>query len=349
MAPKTKPQLEEENAALTAQVNSLQQQLGTVTAELGTVTAERNGLQARLVNIEADAVKLKASMETVSTGHFDSYRRITEHEAATAAKIASLEALVLRGPRERTWAERAETASADARRAPAVGTTTTQPESQAAQQRPQGRQLQHQHNHQHHQQQPQPGVATGKFVVHAPKNLTPDQALITVAAGLGCNTAAIHSVQKLSPITRSAAAPAPPAPAAAAPSTSAGALPPPPAPTNAVFVFTTTSDLAVLAVKGGLRETLKALPTPMWVDDHLTREEQLERKRREPERKQLRAAGVSTGWRKAALWMVVKIGDKDVWRIVPAAPAAAAAAAPPAALPAAPGTQPTGTLATPTS
>jgi hypothetical protein len=120
MAPKTKPQLEEENAALTAQVNSLQQQLGTVTAELGTVTAERNGLQARLVNIEADAVKLKASMETVSTGHFDSYRRITEHEAATAAKIASLEALVLRGPRERTWAERAETASADARRAPAV-------------------------------------------------------------------------------------------------------------------------------------------------------------------------------------------------------------------------------------
>jgi hypothetical protein len=121
-------------------------------------------------------------------------------------------------------------------------------------------------------------------------------------------------------------------------------------------VFTTTSDLAVLAVKGpGLRDILKALPTQMWVDDYLTREQQLERKRREPERKQLKAAGVRVGWRGAALWMLVKIGDKDVWKIVPAAPAAPAApataadAALPAALPAAPGTQPTGTLATPSS
>jgi hypothetical protein len=361
----TKNELEAQVASLHATIAEKDAKIAEMDAQVASLTAERDGLSARVVNLET-------TVETVSTGHFDSDRRIkelaanaTKFQATMETQIASLEALV-RGQRggQRTWAERTDTTSADARaiartgRAPSAPTTTTQPAEDSAQPRTQGR-------HQHHHPQPNitPNIATGKFVTHASDELTPDEMHVKVADAMGCNKAAIHSVRKLSPTRPILPPPLASASAAAAPSSSANALPPPAvvvAATNAVFIFTTTSELAVLAVKGGLRKILRALDTPMWVDDYLSKEQQQERKRREPEWRALKDEGVGVGWRGAALWKVVKVGERDVWKIVPATPAAAAAqaAAPAAAAPAAtsvlaappaaPGTQPAGTLVTAT-
>lgn len=307
MAVKSKADLEAENAELRERVAS--------------ITAERDGFSARVVILEAEAASFKATLETVSTGHFESDRRLkalaasqTEFQETTRASIASLEALI-RQTGQRTWAEHANAAArtgrAPAPAAPSAATTRPPPGTQPRTM-PEGR---HMRNQQHHQ--PQPYVATGKFVMHAPNDITPDQALAKVTEALGCNTTAIHSVRKLSPTrpaTLSATA------AAAAPSTSANAPLPPPAAANAVFIFTTTSDLAVLAVKGGLRKILRAQETNMFIDDYLDREQQIERKRREPERKALKDAGVVVAWRGDQLWMVVKDDGRDAWRIVPAAP-----------------------------
>jgi hypothetical protein len=182
--------------------------------------------------------------------------------------------------------------------------------------------------------------------MHGPAHLSCDQVLIVATDALQCNTAAIHYVQKLSP-ARPANRPAAATPtqelAAAAPSSSAGALPAP-ATAMAVYIISTSRHLAVLAVKGGMRKILKANDTNMFVDDYLSREEQLERKRREPERAKLKADGLTVGWRGAQLWMVVKQdGERDVWRIVPAAPAAPQLPAPPVT--AAAPEQPAGLLA----
>ena len=67
------------------------------------------------------------------------------------------------------------------------------------------------------------------------------------------------------------------------------------------------------------------------MDDYLTKEEQCnkqrERSRRLLEKKDLRAAGTTVAWRKATLWKLIKEGEKDMWRLVPAPTAAGGAAA----------------------
>jgi hypothetical protein len=319
MAGKSKAVLEADIVELNAQIATLIAERDGARAERDGARAERDEFSARVVMLEANAANIKTTLDTISTGHFESDRAIKALEATQAefkafigAELASLQALF----RQRTWAEQASSGAPSGRlNAPAPPTPSP---SAATALQPRTRGEMPLQNHPLRHQQPQPSVAIGKFVLHAPNSLTPDQAHDKVAHALGCNTAAIHSVRKLSP-TRPAA-PSAPAPAAAAPSTSAaGAMPLPAAP-NAVFIFTTTSDLAVLAVKGGLRKILRAQETNMFIDDCLTREQLQERKRREPERKALKDAGVAVGWRGAQLWKVVKVGDSDAWRIVPAAP-----------------------------
>ena len=83
MAVKSKADLEAENAELRERVAS--------------ITAERDGFSARVVILEAEAASFKATLETVSTGHFESDRRLkalaasqTEFHDTTRATIASV-------------------------------------------------------------------------------------------------------------------------------------------------------------------------------------------------------------------------------------------------------------------
>jgi hypothetical protein len=124
--------LEAENATLKAQVASLTSANGALTAENGALTAENGALKVRVVNLETDLVNIKATVETVSTGHFESNRQYkalaasqAEFQATTNATLASFEA---------GWAEHATNASArtaDTRRAPPAAITTPAQPSQA--------------------------------------------------------------------------------------------------------------------------------------------------------------------------------------------------------------------------
>lgn len=165
----------------------------------------------------------------------------------------------------------------------------------------------------------EPQQDTARFVIRAVASTTSNTVQETLADCMGINTSAILLVQKIMPKAASNAA---------APSTSAaGAAPAAPTP-QATFIITASTYVADKAVKGDLRKQLRERNIPMYVDDYLTREEQLERKRRLPEKQALKAAGTTVAWRKASLWELVKVGDEDIWRLVPAPAAAPAGGAP---------------------
>jgi hypothetical protein len=323
-----------DNAALGAKV----EQLTTDNAALGTKVEDvtrRLQLLESSANVHADGyinadTKFKA-LDTENKALRDAMKAL---EASVKAQLAQQQ---LRG--ERTWAQRsAGNAGTGTGMAPAEAPPTTNTAMLRGHQRA--------HHQQQQQHQPLPSdTVTAKFVAYASADIAPSEVHEKLAHTLGYSTSSILSVQKLmTPAARAAlaaaAASTPSAAAAAAappttPSTSAAPTPSPvpntpaaPAPrrmVNVPFVITTTKQIVDQALKGNLRQLLQEQQIHMYVDDYLTKEEQQERKRREPERLQLKAEGIKTAWRKDALVKRVVVEGKGAWVVVPAPPPQAAA------------------------
>jgi hypothetical protein len=273
-----------------ATVAELTQELSEKDAELLAARNENAALKAQLAQASVDhAAALKAITDKFSS--FDlQFAEVTK-------KLAALEG---REPAARTPADSPYLAAA--RQAiPATG----QPRRQ--------------------QQRAVEPEDTARFVVYAPPDKSPDEVLSVVVDNMGLNRDAIRHVHKIPPRASSQ-----PNPATNAVASSSDPAVPPPRVANAVFVFTTSTYVADKAVKGGdLRKQLRELQQNIYIDDYLTKEEKEERKRRAGEKQQLKDAGVTAAWRRAALWMLEKVdGNKDVWKIVDAQQTPAAAPAP---------------------
>jgi peptidoglycan hydrolase CwlO-like protein len=350
MAGKTKSALEAEVVDLLAQVATANTQISSLTSANARLTADNTALVGNveaLTRSQSDLTNrlklLESSVDVATDGHINAGRQYDELNAQVNALRTAFKALEAQGQAQqreaRTWAQRSAprtgTASGTttASQAPPPTTNTTQRGQQRAPHQPR----QHQH-------QPSDTV-TGKFMVFADAKVPPNEVQEMIAHYLGYSTSSIQSVQKLmSPAaaasvaaaaaaaTAAEAATAAAAAAAAAPSTSAAPAsatpnaPSAPAPTpprvvNVPFVITTTKHIADQAVKGNLRQLLQEQQIKMYVDDYLTREEQQERKRREPERLQLKADGLKVAWHGTTLVKRVAVdGNKGAWVVVPAPP-----------------------------
>jgi hypothetical protein len=285
-------------------------------AELAIANAEITRLKALNVTYEAELVELRKSVEAVATGHFDTDKKVTRIETELRAELKRFTDEMQETLRKQraTWAE-----TATAHRAPASAATRSAPEGAATtNSAPRSPERHHQHSGQ--QQHRTRDAFDASFVTFADSKLSADDVVGVIANTMGVNTGSF-SVQKLSSAAAKEAAAE-----QAAPTTSAPA--PPPRVVNVPFIFRTTKYIAEQAVKGSLRRTLKEKEIRMFIDDHLTREQQQERKRREGQRRQLKDAGVTVAWRQAALvkWDE-SIGDKGAWAEVPPAPPSPAAAA----------------------
>lgn len=327
-------------------------QINTLTTENTRLTADNAALVGKVEAFRTefnDRLKpIEASLNVATEGHISADDKFARQEVEIKALKATLKELGQRTERtERALgAERSagpgsgRASGTGSGRASGLGTAPPPPPATSTLQRVHPRPQQQQTGQ--HQHRPSDTV-TAKFVVFADADRTPDEVQGVIAHNLGYSTTSLQSVQKLmSPAAASVAATAAAAAAAAAAATAARAstsatptspapndhaAPAPPRMARVAFVITTTKHIADQAVKGNLRQLLQEQRIGMYVDDHLTKEEQQERKRREPQRLQLKAEGIKVAWRKDALVKRVDNDGQGAWVVVPPPPPAPAAAA----------------------
>jgi hypothetical protein len=282
-------------------------ELETAHARITTLLAENAGLRTENANLKERLSDLERNMNTVTDGHIESDKKFEQQARVNAAMDASLTELKTGMARlvrqmDAGPAPRGAWGNAPGHHSPATTVAhAPYPRLPAP-----------------HQPQRHTSDDNHKVVFYASPDNSADDMLTKVTDIMGVNRSAIHHVQKIQPGSATRQAPVDAAPSTSAAGGSSSGPQTRNVPANAVFVFSTSKYIADQAIKGNLRKLLREKNMAIYVDDYLSREEKEERRKRAEERQHLKAAGVKAAWRRATLWQLVKEGENEVWKLVPA-------------------------------